>query len=270
MGKIRKSFLVILASLFLSAGLLCAESGALVYHTDDKGRKIKGFIAYPEKVSSRKPVPGIILIHEWWGFNEDVVEMALKYAEAGYVALAVDLYAGRNAHTREAAGKLAGEVRGNIDETFRNLKSAISYLKKDPRVDGDKLASVGWCFGGAWSYQMAKNNLGVAASVIYYGRFNPDDDLSIMRSRILGHFADKDRSILLDTVREFQVKLRNLSSEHEIYIYPNTHHGFANNLSNKVYEFPGELQKTGIHDKAAADLSFTRTVAFLRKVLGKS
>jgi carboxymethylenebutenolidase len=99
---------------------------------------------------------------------------------------------------------------------------------------------------------MVKNNLGVKASVIYYGRFNSKDDLTKMRATILGHFGENDRGLRVDTVREFQAKLKTLNGAHEIFIYPNVGHAFANS-SGKNY------------NKAAADLAWPCTLEFLNR-----
>ena len=97
---------------------------------------------------------------------------------------------------------------------------AVSWLRERPdTVVPDRIASVGWCFGGGWSYRMAKNDLGTKCSVIYYGRFNPADDLAKMRATILGHFGETDRGIRVDSVREFQARLKTHNGDHEIYIY---------------------------------------------------
>ena len=101
---------------------------------------------------------------------------------------------------------------------------------------------------------MAKNDLGVKASVIYYGRFNPKDDLSKMRATIIGHFGEKDRGIKVDNVRAFQAKLKTLKGDHEIFIYPNAGHAFAN-AGGKRY------------NKEAADAAWKRTTEFLKQQL---
>ena len=227
--------------------------GAIETKEVDYFQGVEGYLAIPDK-ESKKKYPAVLLIHEWWGLNDEIREKAKEFAEAGYVALAVDMYKGEVATKPAKARKLAGEVRQNMEEAFKNLKAGISYLKSTPEVNPDKIASVGWCFGGGWSYQIAKNNLGTKASVIYYGRFNPADDLEKMRASILGHFAEKDRGIKVDNVREFQVKLKTLSGEHEVYIYPNTGHGFSN-PNNPVY------------DKKATQLAKKRTLDFLKKNL---
>jgi len=101
---------------------------------------------------------------------------------------------------------------------------------------------------------MAKNDLGVKATVIYYGYFNPKDDLSRMRATIIGHFGEEDRSIKVNDVREFQARLKTLNGDHEIYIYPNAGHGFAKSGRKR-------------YNKEAAEDAWERTTAFLKKYL---
>ena len=217
------------------------------------GKEVSGYLATPAKAGKH---PGILLIHEWWGLNDDIKAKARAFAELGYVALAVDMYGGMSTTEPAEARKLAGAVRGNMDSAFANLKAAIALLKSQKGVDSDRLASIGWCFGGGWSYQIAKNNLGVKASVIYYGFFNPKDDLAKMRAEIIGHFAEKDRAIKVDNVKEFQANLKTTKGDHEIYIYSNTTHGFASRKG-----------KNPNYDAKAAELAQQRTLAFLKKHL---
>jgi carboxymethylenebutenolidase len=221
---------------------------------DNNEMEVKGFLARP---ADDKKHPALILIHEWWGLNENIRDNARQFAKAGYVALAVDLYKGQVATSPAEARKLATEVRNNKEEAFAHLNKAVHFLEnQSASVMPERIASVGWCFGGGWSYEMARNNLGTKASVIYYGRFNPEDDLSKMRASILGHFAEKDRAIKVDTVRELQIKLKTLKGDHEVYIYPNTGHAFAN---------PGGQN----YNEEAAELAWKRTVVFLDKFLKK-
>lgn len=212
-----------------------------------------GYLASPEDADN---APGVILIHEWWGLNDQIRGMADRYAQEGYVALAVDLYSGEATTDADDARALASSVRSNAQRAFTNLSQAFAYLASfaDERVDEERIASVGWCFGGGWSYQMASNNLGTAASVIYYGFFNPEDDLTLMRAKILGHFGEEDRAISVDSVEAFQARLRTLSGEHEIYIYPNSGHAFANETGSA-------------YNADAAEEAWQRTLEFLQKHL---
>lgn len=177
-----------------------------------------------------------------WGLNQNIEDLAQQYAAQGYVALAVDLYDGEVADTPDQAGALAGAVREDVDTAFANLEGAMAYLTTLESVDASRLASVGWCFGGGWAYQMAANNLGVDASVMYYGRFSAEDDLSMMRADILGHFGEEDRSIAIDDVEQFQAKLDTLEGDHAVYIYPNAGHAFANADNEDAYNEPAARQ----------------------------
>ncbi len=212
--------------------------------------EINGYLVQPTGTTKR---PAVILIHEWWGLNEDIKDLARKFAHEGYVALAVDLYGGEVTDNPNRAKELAAMIRNNPDMAFRNLAGAVAYLSAHENVDPSRLASVGWCFGGAWSYQMALNDLGTQASVMYYGQFDPHDDFTHMRADILGHFGDEDASIKLDSVNEFQAALRTVNGAHEIYMYPNAGHGFANE----------RLGTNAAYNKEAADLAWSRTVEFL-------
>jgi carboxymethylenebutenolidase len=124
---------------------------------------VKGFIAYPEKNGK---YPSLILIHEWWGLNDNIKDLAKKFAALGYVAMAADLYGGQSTTDQKKAQELASSVSGNNAEAINNLKSGVNFLKARADVIPERIASVGWCFGGGWSYQMAKNDLGVKATVM--------------------------------------------------------------------------------------------------------
>lgn len=251
MKKIMMFFIFSLQLIAIYSGSMMSDGVSTSMVTYDSQKGIKGFLAQPEK---KGKYPGIILIHEWWGLNDYIYDRAKDFAKLGYVALAVDLYEGRSATKSEDAGKLAGEVRNNVEKAFDNLSMAINYLKTLPNVNPNRLASIGWCFGGGWSYEVAKNNLGVKVSVMYYGRFSPDDDLKMMKALIIGNFGGKDLSIKVDTVKEFQATLKKLNRKHEIYIYPNAGHAFDNKYGER-------------YDKEASELAWDRTIKFLKKNL---
>ena len=210
----------------------------------------EGAQGYLAKPNDNEKHPGLILIHEWWGLNDQIMKTADRFAEEGYVALAVDLYSGKVTTKSSKAGELASSVRNDMPAAFENLQAAVDYLNSHPNVEENKLASVGWCFGGGWSYEMAKNDLGIDGSVIYYGQFNPEDDLSIMRANILGHFGEDDATILVDDVIAFEAKLQTLEGEHQIFIYPNSGHAFGNEESSS-------------YNMESADLAWSRTLEFL-------
>ena len=169
--------------------------------------------------------PGIVMIHEWWGLNNNIKEMAEKLASHGYVVLAVDLYDGKVAKTSEEARQLIQNFDAN--RGISNMNSAIGFLMDTQKVD--KLGSIGWCFGGGQSLNLAINNNQMDATVIYYGSISVDEDkLESISWPVLGIFAELDNGIPVDSVKEFEDSLNSLDIENQIHIYPDVDHAFAN------------------------------------------
>ena len=194
------------------------------------------------------------MIHEWWGLNENIQEMARDLAAEGYVVLAVDLYGGNVASTPQEAGQYATQVRENVPEAVEHMKSATSFLKESDFVLENAIASIGWCFGGGMSLQLSLNE-SLAATVIYYGNLETNEErLSAIKWPVLGIFADQDAVISLDSVHQFEAGLNQLGIENEIYIYEGVPHAFAN-PSN-----PG-------HDAEKTADAWEKTIAFLDRNL---
>jgi carboxymethylenebutenolidase len=169
--------------------------------------------------------PGVIMIHEWWGLNPSVKGAAVKLAEEGYVVMAVDLFHNKVATDMDTAKSYVMGL--NQDEALSNLKSAVAFLKTKYNVP--KIATLGWCFGGGQSLQIALNSNNIHATVIYYGNLVTDRSrLSKIRWPVLGIFGDKDEVIPLDAIHEFRQTLNDLRITNEIYIYPGLGHAFAN------------------------------------------
>ena len=181
----------------------------------------EGFLAQP---IGNGEYPGIVMIHEWWGLNENIKAMAEKLAQEGYIVLAVDLYNGKVGATAEEARKLTGSI--DQEESVRNLRAAVSYLRNH---DASKIASLGWCFGGGKSLQLALSGEKLAATVIYYGQLETDKEkLSAINWPVLGIFGADDTSIPVDSVEKFQTALNEENIENSITIYPGVGHAFAN------------------------------------------
>jgi carboxymethylenebutenolidase len=157
--------------------------------------------------------------------------MANILAKEGYVILAVDLFNGEVTTDQNRASELTQSIRDNPDAAITNLKSAVKYLASLPNVNPEKIASLGWCFGGQQSLQLALNSEEhpLAATVIYYGRLVTDPEtLSKIKWPVLGIFGDQDQSIPVTTVEQFEEALTKNGITNEIYIYKGVGHAFAN------------------------------------------
>lgn len=176
--------------------------------------------------------PAVVMIHEWWGLNENIKGMANELAEQGYVVLAADMFNGQVATTPEQAMQLAGGVRDNPSGAISNLQAAVRYLGSLESVNASRIGSLGWCFGGGQSLQLSLNTEAenpLAATVIYYGNLVMDEEeLTKIQWPVLGIFGDQDESIPVEDVDRFEQALNSTGVPNEIYIYEGVGHAFAN------------------------------------------
>jgi carboxymethylenebutenolidase len=172
------------------------------------------------------------MIHEWWGLNNHIKDMANLLAKEGYVVLAADLYNGKVAADPNEAGNLVQSVRANQENAITNLKAAVKYVSSLPIVDKSEIASIGWCFGGGQSLQLALNSQDqpLAATILYYGTplVIEKSELSKIKWPVLGIFGDKDQAIPLKQIKQFKAALDEIGITNEIHIYPGIGHAFAN------------------------------------------
>jgi carboxymethylenebutenolidase len=201
------------------------SSGYLVYADTTNATSASG------QQQQQQKLPAVVMIHEWWGLNDNIKDMADELASEGYVVLAADLYNGEVATTPDKAMQLVGTVRENPEQAISNLQSAVQYLASLPNVNSSRIASLGWCFGGGQSLQLALNSEQnpLAATVIYYGNLvNDTNELSKINWPVLGIFGDQDQSIPVESVNAFEQALNETGITNEIYIYPGVGHAFAN------------------------------------------
>jgi len=225
-------------------------SGYLVYPALTKGNK--------DSNNKNDTLPAVIMIHENKGLNDNIKKMANLLARNGYVVLAVDLFKGEVTTDRNRSSELSQYVRDNQDIATANLKSAVKYLSSLPNVNPEKIVSLGWCFGGGQSLQLALNSQDhpLAATIIYYGRLLTDNaSLAKIKWPVLGIFGDQDKSISVDSVKAFEMALNSNGIPNEIYIYKGVGHAFAN-PSGENYA-PKETQD-----------AWQKTLAFLEKHVG--
>jgi carboxymethylenebutenolidase len=191
----------------------------------------KAYLSLPK--NAKAPMPAVIVIHEWWGLNDNVMHWADRIAAEGYAAVAVDLYGGTVAKTPDEA--MAAMRKVDDAAAVKTMLAALEFAKKDPRVQATKTASIGWCFGGGMSLQLALAAPDLDACVMYYG--HPVEDpkrLDMLKAPLLGIFGTKDTSIPPDVVKKFDEALTTAKKEHKILSY-DAEHAFAN-PSNPHYD----------------------------------
>jgi carboxymethylenebutenolidase len=253
---IMKQAITKLALVFLSvSALLSAASAAtgkeVSYKSGDE--TVQGILYTP---SGSGPFPGIVVIHEWWGLNDWVKEQASKLADQGYAALAIDLYRGKVADNPNTAHELMRGVPE--DRAARDLHAAVEFLKSQPSVRKDRIASIGWCMGGGYSLNVALNEPTLTAAVINYGHLATDPAaLHNINAAILGNFGGQDQGIPPEDVKKFEEALKKDGKKADLKIYPDAGHAFEN-----------PNNKSGYRANDAAD-AWQRTVKFLNETLKK-
>lgn len=209
------------------------------------------FVAYP---SGKGAGPAVVVVHEWWGLNGQIRDVARKLAAQGYVAIVPDLYHGKVASDAEQAHIL---VRGLEDErVFADLDAAIARLRAEPRVGAkSRIGILGFCMGGAYTLGEALRRQDLAVAVMFYGPPETESaKLAALSAALQAHFGGADDGIPAERVEAFRTGLAKAGKSAEVFVYPTAGHAFMNET------------RPSYHAEAARQ-AWTRTVAFLQKHL---
>jgi carboxymethylenebutenolidase len=207
------------------------------------GKQSRGHLAIPGSGKG----PGVIVIQEWWGLVGHIKQVADRFAEHGYVALAPDLYHGESTSSPDEAGKLMMAL--NIGEAEKDLRGAVEFLAGHSATEGDKVGVVGFCMGGQLALFAASKNERIGACVDFYGIHpNVKPDLSQIRAPVLGLFAGNDGFVTPDVVKDLEARLKSAGVATDFHIYPGTDHAFFND------------DRAGVYDDAAAADAWQRVI----------
>jgi carboxymethylenebutenolidase len=214
------------------------------------GTEGQGYLASPDSGSG----PGVVVLQEWWGLNEQIKQVCDRYASEGFVALAPDIYRGAATSEPDEAGKLMMAL--NIEQAAKDMAGAVRYLRAHPAVTSDGVGVTGFCMGGGlalWLATLVPDD--VLAVAPYYGVIPweaAQPDYSRLQAPVQGHYAENDDFASPEAVAELAAELRALGKEVEIFTYPGTEHAFTNHHRPEVF-----------HEEHS-DTAWARTVAFFR------
>ena len=216
------------------------------------GQKVKGYLAEPVDKST---APGVVVIQEWWGLDDEVKAVADRLAKAGYRALVPDLYRGKLAIEANEAEHLMGNLNFG-DAAGQDIRGAVQYLKA---TGSAKVAVTGFCMGGALTILAACNVPELDASIVWYG--NPPLEYvkaDAISKPMLGHWAMHDEFFPIAGVDQLEQKLKQAGVDYEFHRY-DTKHAFANPKSDARGLAPLK------YNAEAAKLAWERTLNFLQK-----
>ena len=261
----RNLFLVVLALVFIAilvlAGIILydtvfpaqrVENLTNVSYTAADGTSLSGYLAQP---AGNGPHPAVLMIHEFYGLNEEMVKKADLLAKQGYVVLAPDAYRGKTTSLVPRAIFLT--VTTSREQIAGDIDAAYNYLVGQQAVDRSRVGVVGFCFGGTQALQLGIRNRNLAANVIFYGSglITAPEQLGELGQKgpVLAIFGETDNSIPLDEVRAFEQAMQARQITHDVTIYPEVGHAFVS------YE--------GIFEPGAAQQAWQEMERFLRKNL---
>jgi carboxymethylenebutenolidase len=201
-----------------------------------------------------------VVIQEWWGLVPHIRDVADRFAAQGFVALAPDLYRGKEAGLNEPdeAGKLVMEMQ--LEQAAKDMAACVDALLAMPETTGEGVGAVGFCVGGGLALFLASRKPEVTAVVCYYGfpREGMSWDLSAVKGAVLGHAAEHDDFAPPEVTERIERELRDAGVDVTFHHYPGTSHAFFNDTRPEV------------HDAEASEVSWQRTLEFLRAHLGQT
>jgi carboxymethylenebutenolidase len=221
----------------------------------DAGRTVaRGYLAMPD--AARGPgVPGVLVLHAWWGLTEPFRQVCDRLAEAGFAALAPDLYRGQTTALIEEAQALATALDRDPERVFGDLRGAVQFLRQldatSPAEERGPLAVVGFSLGGAYAFDLSVNLAEEIAAVVTFYATYTGPDYRRAKAAYLGHFAADDPFEPAEAVAQLEQALRAAGRPATFHPYPGTTHWFF------------EANRADAFDAAAATLAWERTLAFL-------
>lgn len=208
---------------------------------------LEGFLAYDDSIAGKRP--GVMVVHEWWGINDYVRRRTVELARLGFVAFAADIYGkGIRPKTQDEAAKQTSVFRADRKLMRRRANAGLDTLRKNERVDKNRLGAIGYCFGGGTVLELARSGADVAGVVSFHGNLdtpNPEDAKNIKGKLLVLHGAN-DPFVTASHVLAFQDEMRKAGTDWQMNIYSGAVHGFTNPAN-------GDDPSKGLAYNAAAD-----------------
>ncbi|MCR4347561.1 MAG: dienelactone hydrolase family protein [Sulfuricaulis sp.] len=223
----RLLFTVLTAFIGLASAQAAIKGVPVEYKSN--GTVHNGYLVYDDAIMAKRP--GVLVIHEWWGHDEHARNSARKLAEAGYVALALDMYGdGKQAHHPDDAGKFSGEVRKNQSLMKSRFQAGMKLLEKQSRVDSKRLAAIGYCFGGSVVLEMARAGEKLRGVASFHGGLateNPAKPGKI-KAKVLVMNGAEDPFVPAEQIAAFKKEMESAKADYKFVNYPGAKHSFTN------------------------------------------
>ena len=258
-----QKYIFILISLLISSA---AHSEIITKEIDyvHAGVTMKGMLAYDDTIKGKRP--GVLIVHEWWGHNKHARDKAKLLAEEGYVAFAVDMYGNRkNASHPDDAGKFSSAVAGDMPLAKARFEAAIDTLKAQSNVQTDKLAAMGYCFGGGIVLNMARMGVELKGVSSFHGSIatNKPAKKGDIKTRVRVFNGAADPFVKAEQIAALKDEMKNAGVDFEFVNYPGAKHSFTNpdaDAAGKKFSLPLEYNAEADKDSWQKNLDFFKEI----------
>ena len=258
-----KSAFALFLLLFTSSALAAIVGKDVTYKAGDM--TMRGHLVYDQAIKGKRP--GVLVVPEWWGANDYARKRARMLAEAGYVALVVDMYGnGQVVDNPREASALAGSVNRNPEVAYARMEAARRFLDRQPNVKRGVTAALGYCFGGAIVLNMARAGMPLRSVVSYHGVLASDVNVKpgSIRAKIRVFHGEADPLVPPEQVESFKTEMANAQADYMLVAYPGVKHTFTNREADS---FAAQFGLPLKYDYEADKDSWTRTLEFLKATL---
>lgn len=204
-----------------------------IHYTAQDGTTLIGYFAAPE---SETPVAGVIVAPEWWGRTDYTLQRARELAEHGYAAFAIDMYGDKKVTTDAAqANDWMTQTFQDPDIIVNRAQAGLETLAAQPEVNADKLAAIGFCYGGKVILDLARSGVNLKAVASFHGNLTPKApaEEGKIQAEILVLHGEKDSMVTLDDVATFRAEMDHAHVNYEVIIFDDAKHGFSNPLADE-------------------------------------
>jgi len=225
--KITSISIILLAMIAATNSHAAIRTEAVEYTL--RGETFEGYLAYDD--AQQGPRPAVLVVHEWYGLNDYAKRRAEQLAGLGYVAFAVDMYGkGNRATNPQEAAKLAGGVKGDREMMRARINAGLKALKEQKIVDPNRIAAIGYCFGGTVALELARSGAPVQGVVSFHGNLDTPDpkDAAQIRGRVLVLNGADDPNVPREQIQAFEEEMRQANVDWQLVQYGNAVHGFTN------------------------------------------
>ena len=224
-----KFLLYIIAGVIFMSGSSFSQKISKNINYKDADTELEGYLACPNDMSSK--LPTIIVVHEWNGINDYTKMRCEQLAKMGYVAFAADIYGkGNKPKNMEESGKMATIYKNDRSLYKQRMIAALNTVKNMPNVDGNKIAAIGYCFGGTGALELARSGANINGIVTFHGGLssaNPEEAKNIKCKVLVLHGAD-DPFVKQEEVAKFENEMREAGADWQLIKYSGAVHSFTN------------------------------------------